>query len=143
MLNRQQHSSRFARHKACPMLCGVSTSASMTDKCCVAGSSEERMMQLLPLIKSLLEKYFLSCSRNLAADAPVIVPVCSQVQAHHLLHADQDHTRSTPCKHPDRLLLTFPFGFGRGGIEQLRTSGHKWFFQLACASQFASLSVDL
>lgn len=47
----------------------------------VAGSSEERMMQLLRLINSLLEKHPESRSRRLAAHAPIIVPVYSQVRS--------------------------------------------------------------
>lgn len=45
----------------------------------VAGSSEERMMQLLRLINGLLEKHPESRSRKLAAHAPIIVAVYSQV----------------------------------------------------------------
>jgi len=45
-----------------------------------AGSAEERMMQLLRLINGLLEKHPESRSRKLAAHAPIIVPVYSQVQ---------------------------------------------------------------
>jgi len=44
-----------------------------------AGSAEERMMQLLRLINGLLEKHPESHSRKLAAHAPIIVPVYSQV----------------------------------------------------------------
>ncbi len=44
-----------------------------------AGSAEERMMQLLRLINGLLEKHPESRSRKLAAHAPIIVPVYSQV----------------------------------------------------------------
>lgn len=43
------------------------------------GSAEERMMQLLRLINGLLEKHPESRSRKLAAHAPIIVPVYSQV----------------------------------------------------------------
>lgn len=46
-----------------------------------AGSSEERMMQLLRLINGLLEKHPESRSRRLAAHAPIIVPVYSQVRS--------------------------------------------------------------
>lgn len=47
----------------------------------VAGSSEERMMQLLRLVNGLLEKHPESRSRRLAAHAPIIVPVYSQVRS--------------------------------------------------------------
>ncbi|KAL0020642.1 hypothetical protein WJX79_010395 [Trebouxia sp. C0005] len=44
------------------------------------GSAEERMMQLLRLINGLLEKHPESRSRKLAAHAPIIVPVYSQIR---------------------------------------------------------------
>ena len=44
------------------------------------GSAEERMMQLLRLVNGLLEKHPESRSRKLAAHAPIIVPVYSQVK---------------------------------------------------------------
>ena len=51
----------------------------MTGKCYVAGGSEERLTQLLRLIIGVLEKHFLTCTRNLTARAPVIVLVRPQV----------------------------------------------------------------
>ena len=44
-----------------------------------SGSAEERMMQLLRLVNGLLDKHPESRSRKLAAHAPIIVPVYSQV----------------------------------------------------------------
>ena len=49
------------------------------------GSAEERMMQLLRLVNGLLEKHPQSRTRRLAAHAPIIVPVYSQVLNRSLL----------------------------------------------------------
>ena len=99
-------------------------SASMTGNCYAAGSSQEHMLQ--HLINGLTDKHSGARSRKLAAHAPVTAPVCPQVQAQHLLHADQDHTRSTPCKHPNRLLVTFLLDILGEASQKRRTTHHKW-----------------